>query len=172
MTHTATNLFASAYSGFSPQLLAAATCTLNGKAVDCGAGGGVFGLWFVVLALTVGIVTLVANWKLYMKAGKPGWASIVPVYNMVVMLEITKKPIWWVLLMFIPIVNLIVGLIVSYALAQAFGKGIGFTIGIIILPFIFLPLLAFGDSKYQLGDMEDVPMPPQEPSSLPPSATA
>src|SRR3989344_6274267 len=138
MINIATNLFASALSGFSPQLMAAAACTLSGKAVDCGAGGGVFGLWFFILALAIGIITLVANWKVYMKAGKPGWASIVPVYNMVVMLEITRKPIWWVLLMFIPIVNIIVGFIVSYALAQAFGKGIGFTIGHIILPFIFL----------------------------------
>jgi len=114
-----------------------------------GAGSAVFGLGFTVLWLAVMVVAIASLWVLFQKAGKPGWAAIVPIYNTIVMLEIAGKPIWWIILLFIPLVNFIVGIIVVVALAEKFGKGVGFALGMIFLPFIFFPILAFGDAQYR-----------------------
>ena len=102
--------------------------------------------WIVMLAVTVLIVASV--WKVFVKAGKPGWACLVPIYNIVVLLDIAGKPWWWILLMFIPLVNLVVAILVAVALAKNFGKGTGFAIGLIFLGFIFYPILGFGDAQY------------------------
>ena len=109
-------------------------------------GGGVFSLFFLLLFIVFPIVCL---WKVFEKAGKPGWAAIVPIYNMVVFLEIVRKPLWWIILLFIPLVNIVISFIVSMALGELFGKGKGFGVGLILLPFVFFPILAFGDAKYQ-----------------------
>ena len=109
------------------------------------AGGGLMG----IIQLAVIVLIIVSMWKIFAKAGKPGWAAIVPIYNIVVMLQIARKPGWWVLLMFIPIVNLVVGIMAMIALGKNFGKGTGFVVGMILLPFIFYPMLAFGDAQYQ-----------------------
>ena len=87
-------------------------------------------------------------WTTFSKAGKPGWAAIVPIYNLIVLLEIVGKPWWWLFLMLIPIVNLVILIIVYHNLSLSFGKSGGFTVGLILLGFIFLPILAFGDAKY------------------------
>lgn len=87
-------------------------------------------------------------WKIFSKAGKPGWACIVPIYNIIVMLEIVEKPAWWIILYLIPFVNITVAIIINIELAKVFGKDTGFAIGMIILPFIFFPMLAFGNSQY------------------------
>lgn len=96
----------------------------------------------------VAIIILIAMWKIYTKAGKPGWAAIIPIYNTIVMLQIVKRPIWWILLLLIPIVNIVILIIVHYELAKSFGKGVGFTILIILLPFIAYPILGFGKPQY------------------------
>jgi ABC-type sulfate transport system permease subunit len=100
--------------------------------------------YFAVILLIV-----ISLWKIFVKAGKPGWAAIVPIYNIIVLLEIAGKPLWWFILMLIPFVNFIVLIIVVIQVAKNFGKGTGFAIGMIFLPFIFYPMLAFGDAKYQ-----------------------
>ena len=82
------------------------------------------------------------------KAGQPGWACIVPVYNIYVMCIIAGKEGWWTVLFFIPIVNIIIGIMVSLGIAEAFGKGAGYAIGLFFLPFIFYPMLGFGDAQY------------------------
>ncbi len=106
--------------------------------------------WLVYAAV---IVLMIASlWKVYVKAGKPGWAAIVPIYNYIVLLEIVKKPLWWIILLFIPFVNFIVAILVYNELSKAFGKGTGFAVGLIFLPFIFIPLLGFGDAEYVYGD--------------------
>ncbi len=102
----------------------------------------------IVFYLLVVILLIASMWKLYTKAGKPGWAAIVPIYNYVVLLDIVGKPVWWIVLLFIPLVNLIVAIMVVNLLSKSFGKGVGFTIGMIFLPFIFIPMLAFGDAQY------------------------
>lgn len=94
------------------------------------------------------VFTVIAQWKIYEKAGKPGWASIVPVYNMIVLLEIIKKPIWWIALIFIPLVNFVIAIIIYIELAKVFRKDIGFTLGLIFLSPIFIMILGFGNAKY------------------------
>jgi len=91
---------------------------------------------------------VIALWIVFTKAGKPGWACIIPIYNIIVLLEIVGKPWWWLLLMLIPIVNFVILIIVYHNLSLSFGKGAGFTVGLILLSFLFLPILAFGDAKY------------------------
>ena len=98
------------------------------------------------IALTV--LMLVSLWKVYEKAGKPGWAGIIPFYNLFVMLELIGKPTWWLILFFVPIVNFVVAIITYIAFAERFGKGAGFGVGLTFLGFIFMPILAFGDAKF------------------------
>lgn len=102
-----------------------------------------------VIYLAIIVIVLVSLWKIFSKAGQPGWASIIPFYNTYVLLLIAGKPGWWLILMLIPGVAFIFGILMSVGLAQNFGKGTGFAIGLILLPLIFLPILAFGDAQYQ-----------------------
>ena len=101
---------------------------------------------FVILLFT--LPSIIGMWKIYGKAGKPGWASIVPIYNAIVLLEITNKPLWWILLLCIPFVNIIPFVILTHRLALSFGKDAGYTVGLILLPVIFHPLLGFDKSVY------------------------
>jgi hypothetical protein len=109
-------------------------------------GIGIVGWLFYIAVIVFMLITL---WKVYVKAGKPGWASLIPFYNIIVMLEIVGKPWWYLLLMFIPVVNIVISIMVTLDTAKVFGKGSGFGIGLIFLPFIFYPILAFGEAKYQ-----------------------
>ena len=113
-----------------------------------GAALGV-GLMFVAIWLLVGLLVLVGIWKTFAKAGQPGWASIIPIYNMIVMLEIAGKPIWWFVLLLIPGLNLIAAILIYVSLAERFGKGAGFAIGLLVLPMVFFPMLGFGNAAYQ-----------------------
>ena len=101
-----------------------------------------------IIQLAIIILMIVGMWKVFTKAGQPGWASIIPIYNVYILLLIVDKPWWWLILMLIPIVNIVMWIIVSLALAQKFGQGTGFAIGLILLPFIFIPILGFSDMKY------------------------
>lgn len=109
-----------------------------------GAGAAIAG----IIWLAIVVAAIAGTWKMFVKAGKPGWAAIIPFYNLIVMLEIAGKPIWWVILFFIPFVNFVIFILVAIALAKSFGKGAGFGIGIAFLGFIFIPILGFGDAKY------------------------
>ena len=113
-------------------------------------GGGMLGgMLVLIIYLGIIVVMFASMWKLFAKAGKPGWASLVPIYNLIVILDIAGKPAWWLVLFLIPFVNFIAGVIVAISLAAKFGKSTGFAIGMILLPFVFYPLLAFGDASYQ-----------------------
>lgn len=103
----------------------------------------------IIIVLAFAILMIVAEWKIYQKAGKPGWACIVPIYNTLVLLEIVGKPWWWLLLMMIPGVNIIFAIWVINLLSKSFGKDVGFTLGLLFLSIIFYPILGFGDAKYQ-----------------------
>jgi len=102
----------------------------------------------LVIGLVIVILMFAGLWKMFSKAGEPGWAAIVPIYNLIVMLKIAGKPLWWIILLIIPIVSLVVGIMVAVSLARAFGKGGGFAVGMIFLPFIFYPILGFGSATY------------------------
>ena len=108
-----------------------------------------FGAIFWIIYLAIIILIIAAVWKVYVKAGKPGWAAIVPIYNIIVLLEIVGRPLWWFLLFFVPLVNFIVAIIIYIDLAKSFGKSAGFGIGLVFLGIIFFPILGFGDAEYQ-----------------------
>ena len=103
---------------------------------------------YVVFCIAAAVIGIIAMWKIFTKAGKPGWASIVPFYNLYIEFEITWGKGIMFLLLLIPVVNVIISLITMAKLAKAFGKDIAFTIGLIFLPFIFMLILAFGSSQY------------------------
>ena len=103
-------------------------------------------LFFFMLILLA--VIIISNWKIYEKAGKPGWASIVPIYNQMVLAEIGGKQSVWGLLPLIPYIGIIWTIWLTNRMAKSFGKDVGFTLGLIFLPLIFYPILAFGDSEY------------------------
>jgi hypothetical protein len=111
--------------------------------------GGVCGALGILIYLAVIVVMTAGIWKTYAKAGQPGWASIVPVYNIYVLCLIAGRPGWWVILLLIPLVNIVVAAIISIDVARAFGKGTGFGIGLWLLGLIFFPILGFGDAQYQ-----------------------
>ena len=114
-----------------------------------------YGIGIIVLYVALIVFLIISYWKVFVKAGKPGWAAIVPIYNIVVLLEIVGKPLWWIILLLIPFVNIVIGIILIFALAKAFGKSTGFGFGLLFLGFIFIPILAFGDAQY-IGVNQDI----------------
>lgn len=102
----------------------------------------------LILFLGVLVLYIVAYWRVFTKAGEPGWGAIVPIYNMYLICKIAGRPEWWLILFFIPLVNIVIALIIAMDLAKAFSKSSGFGIGLWILGFIFVPILAFGSATY------------------------
>jgi uncharacterized membrane protein YhaH (DUF805 family) len=103
----------------------------------------------LIISLAIVIFLIAAQWKIFEKAGKPGWACLIPIYNVIVLLEIVGKPWWWFLLMLIPIVNIVLAIWMTNLLSKSFGKDEGFTVGLILLPMVFYPILGFGDAQYK-----------------------
>lgn len=124
----------------------------------------------IIPILIVSAIYVVAMWKIFAKAGQPGWAAIVPIYNTVVMLQISGRPVWWIIMFFIPFVNLVFAILLCVSLAKAFGKDGGFAVGLILLAPIFLPILAFGGAQYQGPAVASVPPAPAAPPADPPAA--
>ena len=106
------------------------------------------GIGMVVVWVAIAILMIAALWKIFEKAGEPGWAAIIPIYNLYILLKVAGRPGWWILLYLIPFVNFIISIIVSIDVAKRFGKGTGFALGLVFLPFIFYPILACGDASY------------------------
>ena len=106
-----------------------------------------------LIYLAILVLIIAGYWKVFEKAGHPGWAAIVPFYNVYIMLKIAGKPGWWLLLFLIPFVNIIISIIVNVEIAQKFGRSAGFGVGLAFLSFIFYPILGFGDDQYQGNQM-------------------
>ncbi|MFE9749411.1 DUF5684 domain-containing protein [Saccharothrix saharensis] len=103
-----------------------------------------------LIGLAVGIFMIAAVWKVFTKAGRPGWAAIIPIYNVYVQLKIVGRPGWWLILFIIPFVNVIMALIVSIDLAKSFGKGAGFgVVGLFLFGIVGYPMLGFGSATYR-----------------------
>jgi hypothetical protein len=102
----------------------------------------------IIVALAITIFVIAGVWKVFSKAGEPGWAVLIPIYNLIVFLKVAGKPLWWIILLFVPIANFVVAILASLGLAERFGKGGGFGIGLAFLPFIFFPILGFGSATY------------------------
>jgi hypothetical protein len=104
----------------------------------------IIGLWFM-------IIEMAGLWFMFVKAGEPGWAAIIPVYNYLIGIKIAGKPWWFILLLLIPVVNLVVYIIILHGISKNFGKNAWFTVGLFFLRFIFIPILGFGKAQYN-GD--------------------
>src|SRR5213082_1095734 len=103
----------------------------------------------MIVGLLVALLLIVAMWKVFTKAGQPGWASIIPIYNLYIWCKIVGRTGWWIILLLIPFVNIIVGIILCIDMAKSFGKGVGFGIGLALLGIIFWLILGFGSAQYQ-----------------------
>jgi hypothetical protein len=104
-------------------------------------------VWIVYCAIM--ILLIAAMWKVFSKAGQPGWAILIPIYNLYILCKVAGRPGWWLILLLIPFVNFVIAIILNVDIARNFGKGAGFAVGLILLPFIFWPILGFGSAQYQ-----------------------
>lgn len=111
-------------------------------------GGSATGL---IVALIVFVLYVAAYWQIFQKAGQPGWAAIIPIYNIIVMLRVIGRPWWWILLLLVPFLDIVILVIMYNELSKSFGHGVGFTVGLIFLNIIFAMILGFGSSQYQRG---------------------
>lgn len=103
----------------------------------------------VILYLVIVLLMIVSLWITVNKAGRPGVSQIIPIWNIIELVRISGKPVWWVILiLLIPIVNLVLIIMVWHGISKAFGKDAGFTVGLVLLPFVFFPILAFGKATY------------------------
>jgi hypothetical protein len=115
-----------------------------------GALGALCGLVCQCGIFAVFVVPAIAGmWKIFEKAGKPGWAAIIPFYNMFVLTEVARKEILWFVLTLIPCVNIVALIVICIDVAKRFGKDPAYGIGLALLPFIFFPLLGFSEARYQ-----------------------
>ena len=114
-------------------------------------GGGVGVLFFFVTYAAVIVLVIAGMWKMFVKAGQQGWLSIIPILNTYVIIKLAGREGWWILLFLIPCVNIVVAIIVYMDLAQKYGKSAAYGLGLVFLPFIFIPMLGFGSATYQ-GD--------------------
>jgi hypothetical protein len=105
----------------------------------------------IVVYIAILVLVIAGLWMVFTKAGEAGWKSIIPIWNIIVLLRIVGRPLWWLVLLIIPIVNIVVSLIVMLDLAKSFGKSGGFGVGLWLLSFIFIPILGFGSATYQRG---------------------
>lgn len=112
------------------------------------------GIGFILIILAIVVFMIAAMWKIYVKAGQEGWAAIVPIYNTYILLKIVGKPGWWLLMMFIPFVNIVYAVWTYNMLSKSFGKDEAFTVGLLLAGIVFFPILGFGDAKY-LGPYGD-----------------
>ena len=110
-----------------------------------GSGNDVF---TVSGSLVVAVMTLAAAWRIFNKAGLPGWGCLVPIYNLYLLCKAARKPGWWLLLLFVPLVNILVFVLLMSGLSKAFGKGVGVTIGLVLLHPLLLMILGFGSARH------------------------
>ena len=118
-----------------------------GETTNWAAGlfGGVMWILYVVWIVLV----IIGYWRTFVKAGKPGWGAIIPFYNLYLYIMVGGRPGWWLILYFIPFVNIIMDLIVSIDVSRNFGHGTGYGIGLWLLKPIFMLILGFGSDQYR-----------------------
>ena len=106
-------------------------------------------MFILVIYLAIIVFMIASVWKVFVKAGQPGWAAIVPFYNIYIMTVIAKKPGWWLaIILLVPIVNYVFLIMLFHGISKSFGKDGGFTAGLVLLGIVFWPILGFGDAKY------------------------
>ena len=110
--------------------------------------GGTANMFMAIVCLTLCLFTVIGMALTFAKAGQPSWGALIPIYNVVLLLQIAGRPVWWIFLFLIPVVNVVIMAVVSVDIATAFGKGPGFGLGLAFLSFLFFPILAFGDAEF------------------------
>ena len=103
---------------------------------------------FILLYLPIVLLQVTGSWKTFTKAGLPGWGILVPIYCGYLYLKLASRPVWWLVLLFVPGVNLVVWAIICIDVARRFGRGTGFGMGLCFLPFVFYMILGFGDASF------------------------
>ena len=103
----------------------------------------------IIVYVAILVLIVAGTWQVFTKGGEAGWKAIIPIWNVIVLLRISGRPVWWIILLFIPLVSIVIWLIVMLDLARNFGKGSGFGVGLWLLSFIFIPILGFGSATYQ-----------------------
>ena len=107
------------------------------------------GAAITIFSLIIGLISIISYAKIFKKAGKPWWASLVPIYNIIVMIEIAKLPMWYIVLLLLPIANIFALFKINIEMSKRFGKSTGFGVGMTLVSIIFIPLLAFSDNTYE-----------------------
>lgn len=117
---------------------------------DSGSGAalGIVGIIILIFWVAVAVFYIATFWKIFSKAGRPGWLAIIPIVNTIVLIQITGRSGWWILAFFVPILDLVALILILYDLSRSFGYGGGFTVGLLLLSFIFFPILGFGPARY------------------------
>ncbi|QQS22186.1 signal peptidase I [Candidatus Saccharibacteria bacterium] len=140
--------------------------TTSTTAADPAAAAAIMGFMavYTLVVFAIAAIGIVSMWKLFEKAKKPGWAALVPVYNIVVLLEIIGRPLWWVAMMLVPIANLVFGVMMYIDLAKSFGKDAGYGVLLILFSPVMFPIFAFSKSTQYVG-----PVGPERHNTTPPA---
>ncbi len=101
-----------------------------------------------LVGLAVFVAIVASWWKVFTKGGQPGWGALIPIFNLYLILKMIGRPWWWLLLLLIPVVNVVVAIVITHGISTSFGKGVPFTLGLMFLPFIFYPILAWSGAVY------------------------
>ena len=125
------------------------------SALQLATNGGLTGI-LVIIYIAIAVFEIAALWKVFVKAGQPGWAAIIPIYNLYILLKVIGRPAWWLLLFIVGIIVpfvgwillIVISIIIAIDLARSFAKSSGFAVGLFLLPFVFIPILGFGESRY------------------------
>ncbi len=107
-----------------------------------------YGAYFFVWVIAY-IIAVIPLWVIFTKAGEAGWQALIPIWNTCVLLKVAGKPIWWIILFLIPIVNIVILILMYHGLSLSFGHGAGFTVGLFFLSLIFFYILAFSSNEYR-----------------------
>jgi hypothetical protein len=108
----------------------------------------IYSITFSCCGLLFFVIVVAGLWQIFVKADRAGWKAIIPIYNLWVLLEIVGRPGWWIILFFIPFVNIVIWFLVALDLAKSFDHGTGFAIGLFLLPWLFYLILGWGEAQY------------------------
>ena len=105
-------------------------------------------LVIILISMAAGICQLIGMWKVFEKAGESGWKAIIPFYNMYTLIKLVNRPGWWLILLFLPMINFVMMILIYLDLAKSFKQGTGFAVGLVFFPYIFMMILGFGKAEY------------------------
>lgn len=143
--------------------------TYTTNTYDPASTGGAFAALgaYMVIYVIIGVLMLVSMWKIFTKAGKPGWAAIIPIYNIIVLLQIVELPVWYIVLFFVPIANIYAMFKIYIELAHKFGKSTGFGVATVFFSVICMPILAFSKDAVYNGTTQSAQAPVSQPTVAP-----